>query len=604
MLRLQALALSLLLALPLSAHADEDPNAEDLKPVLAVLYFDNNTGKPALDVLRKGFADMMVTDLSAVQQLQVVEREKLQRLLDELKLQRSSYFDPKTIQRLGQGMGAQFAVTGSIVAVDPTLRIDVRLVEIATSKVLLAEKVMGQKNQLFDLQQKLVGRFVKALLPRLDQLPKPRSRAPDVDTLLSYSKGIDLVDQGKLHEARDQLAAVVSKSPTFLLARQRHEEILARLKEAQQRRTETLSDVNELLGQRSEAWLQGKDMASLDEKESSTFLAWRLIRMQYLARRLHKHLASKPPHLILPGHEPQALELMKRWNEQAQAFVQETGAYVRRFTREMNGVRFMPNTRLELPPEDAEYVRQADYGPLDLDGEVHLTVARALLVGRYKQGRAMDGFQVGPSHSDLDPTVAEQGFRLLEESVEQAASLPPRQYEHRAYLVLDFHGDALMRKGRTEEAIARWQRFLDLFPAAERFPFMSDKIKTALGVGSNSHANAGATFPQSLEECDKSGILQGYSQELNRRLMTRGYKAARELFTELDTRCGENRELKPYLRSLLTTTALSAAQAHDCATFHELMTTRFLALKGSQSDIAGYLKNYVPHCQKPEPAAP
>ncbi|AKJ05283.1 TolB-like protein [Archangium gephyra] len=604
MLRLQALALSLLLTLPLSAHAEEDPKADDFKPVLAVLYFDNNTGKPALDVLRKGFADMMVTDLSAVRQLQVVEREKLQKLLDELKLQQSSYFDPKTLQRLGQGMGAQFAVTGSILAVDPSLRIDVRLVEIATSKVLLAEKVTGQKNQLFDLQQKLVGRFVKALLPRLDQLPRPRSRAPDVDTLLSYSKGIDLADQGKLQEASDQLAAVVSQAPTFLLARQRHEELLTRLKEAQQRRTETLLDVNELLGQRSEQYLQGKDMASLDEKDSATFLAWRLIRMQYLARQLHKHLAPKHPNLVLPGHESQALEWMKRWHEQARAYVQETHAYVRRFSSEMNGTRMMPSTRLQLPPEDTEYVRQAKYGPLQLDEEVRITVARALLMGRFKEGDDTEDFQVGPSPSDLEPTLAEQGFRLLEEAVEEAASLPPRQYELRAYIALELHGDALMRKGRMEEAIARWQRFLDLFPAANRFNFMSDKIKTALGVGSNTRSNAGATFPQALEDCDKKGILEGYSQELHRRLMTRGYKAARELFTEVDTRCGESRELKPYLRSLLTSSALSAAQAHDCATFHELMTTRFLALNGSASDTAGYLKNYVPHCQKPEPAAP
>jgi TolB-like protein len=604
MLRLQALALSLLLALPLSAHAGEDPKADDFKPVLAVLYFDNNTGKPTLDVLRKGFADMMVTDLSAVRQLQVVEREKLQKLLDELKLQQSRYFDPKTIQRLGQGMGAQFAVTGSILAVDPSLRIDVRLVEIATSQVLLAEKVTGQKNQLFDLQQKLVGRFVKALLPRLEQLPRPRSRAPDVDTLLSYSKGIDLADQGKLQEASDQLAAVVSQAPTFLLARQRHEEVLARLKQAQQRRTETLTDVDQLLGQRSEQYLQGKDLASLDEKESATFLAWRLIRMQYLARQLRKHLAPKHPNLVLPGHEPQAQEWMKRWHEQARAYVQETSAYVRRFSRDMNGTRMMPSTRLQLSPEDEEYVRQAKYGPLQLDEEVRLTVARALLMGRFKEGHDTEDFQVGPSPSDLDPTVAEQGFRLLEEAVEEAASLAPRQYEHRAYIALDLHGDALMRKGRMEEAIARWQRFLDLFPAAGQFHFISDKIKTALGVGSNTRSNAGATFPRALEECDKSGILEGYSQELHRRLMTRGYKAARELFVELDTRCGQAKELKPYLRSLLTSSALSAAQAHDCATFHELMTTRFIALNGSRSDTAGYLENYVPHCQKAEPAAP
>ncbi|PTL78018.1 CsgG/HfaB family protein [Vitiosangium sp. GDMCC 1.1324] len=597
--RLLALALSLLFALSLSAQAAE---GGDVKPVVAVLYFDNNTGKPSFDVLRKGFADMMVTDLAAVRQIQVVEREKLQKLLDELKLQKNEYFNPKTAQRIGQGIGAQFAVAGSLQAIDPALRIDIRLVEIATGKVLLAEKVTGKKNQLFDLQQQLVGRFVKALLPKLDQFPKPRSRAPDVDTLLSYSKGIDLVDQGKLQEASVQLASVVSQAPTFLLARERHEEILSRLKQAQERRAETLTDLDELLGQKAERFLQEKTLAGLDEKEGSTLLAWRIIRMQYLARKLRLHLSPKHPHIVMPGHEPQALALMQRWHEQAQAFVRESTEYVQRFTREANGVRFLPNTSMELSPEDEEHVRQAKYGPLRFDDEARITVAEALLMGQFEDGN--ERFVAGPSLSDLEPSVEEEGFRLLEEAVEDTSALTPQLREHRVRRALDLHGDALMRKGRTEEAIARWQRFLDLFPTSSQFNFISNKIKTALGVGSNAYDNSGATFAQQLETCDKNGILQGYSHEMSRRLLTRGYKAARELFVEVDTRCGESKELKSFLRSLLTTAAMSAANAGDCATFHELMTTRFLALHGSQSEIAGYLKNYVPQCKKEEPAAP
>src|SRR5439155_67793 len=44
---------------------------------LAVSYFDNNTGKPEYDPLAKGLADMLITDLSAISSLQIVEREKL-----------------------------------------------------------------------------------------------------------------------------------------------------------------------------------------------------------------------------------------------------------------------------------------------------------------------------------------------------------------------------------------------------------------------------------------------------------------------------------------------------------------------------------------------
>jgi TolB-like protein len=595
MSRLLALALCLLLA-PAPALADGAG-----KPIVAVLYFDNNTGDPSFDVLQKGFADMMVTDLSAVRQLQVVEREKLQKLLEELELQKSQYFDPKTALRIGQGVGAQFAVTGSFQALDPTLRIDVRLIEIATSKVLVADQVTGEKSRLFELQQKLVAKFVAGLALELEQAPKLRSRAPDVLTLVSYSKGLDLADQGKLQEASVQLASVVSKAPTFLLARERHEQFLERLKASEERRTETLEDLHEVLGQKAERFLQGRKLASLKQPEASTFLAWRVIRMRYLARTLRRHLASRHPHLVLPGHENEALQLLKLWRAQALAYVRESAEYYKRFSEVANGTRYLPSTDLKLPSEDAERVRQAKYGPLRFDEAPAIEVARALLLGRFDDGS--DTYNMGPSLSDLEPSALEEGLQLLDEAARAAETLAPRLRENRMKDALELHGDALMRKGRTEEAIAKWQRFLDLFPTSGQFKFISEKIKTALGMGSNAYSNAGATFSQSLADCDKSGILQGYSQELHRRLLTRGYTAARELFLEVESRCGESKELKPYLRTLLTSSALSAAQAGDCDSFHTLMT-RFVALNGSESDVAGYLKNYVPHCQRPESVTP
>ena len=65
---------------------------------------------------------MMVTDLTSTNQAIVVEREKLQKLVDELALQRSSFFDANTAQKLGRGVGAQYAVTGAFTSVEPRLR--------------------------------------------------------------------------------------------------------------------------------------------------------------------------------------------------------------------------------------------------------------------------------------------------------------------------------------------------------------------------------------------------------------------------------------------------------------------------------------------------
>src|SRR4051794_23767495 len=104
---------------------------------VAVLYFDNNTGKREYDVLQKGLADMLVTDLAASPSLQIVERERLEAVLTEQKLQHGHAFDKATAVKLGKLVGASHAIAGSLAAVAPAVRLDVRLFDVGTGAVLV-----------------------------------------------------------------------------------------------------------------------------------------------------------------------------------------------------------------------------------------------------------------------------------------------------------------------------------------------------------------------------------------------------------------------------------------------------------------------------------
>ena len=57
----------------------------DTKTV-AISYFDNTSGLEQYNPLSKGLADMLITDLSNVKSIQIVEREKLENLLKEIDL--------------------------------------------------------------------------------------------------------------------------------------------------------------------------------------------------------------------------------------------------------------------------------------------------------------------------------------------------------------------------------------------------------------------------------------------------------------------------------------------------------------------------------------
>ena len=81
---------------------------------ISVLYFSNSTGKPDLDALQKGLAYMLATDLSTIKGLLVVERVKLQALVEEMDLGVSGLVEADSAPRVGRLLGARFLVSGDL----------------------------------------------------------------------------------------------------------------------------------------------------------------------------------------------------------------------------------------------------------------------------------------------------------------------------------------------------------------------------------------------------------------------------------------------------------------------------------------------------------
>src|ERR1041385_5263872 len=75
------------------------------KPVVAVLYFDNNSiGKDRADYdgLGKGIADLLITDMASNPRVRVVERERVQKVLEEQNLVKAGAIDQNTAVKLGK----------------------------------------------------------------------------------------------------------------------------------------------------------------------------------------------------------------------------------------------------------------------------------------------------------------------------------------------------------------------------------------------------------------------------------------------------------------------------------------------------------------------
>src|SRR5262249_21189714 len=197
-------------------------------------------------------------------------------------LQRTRYFDPKTAQKIGRGVGAEYAVTGSFVSIAPDIRIDVRVIRINTGEVVTARQGTGGKDRLFELQQELASALIEGLGAKVAQVPEG-NRADSLATARDYGRGLDLRDQGDLRGASEQMQKVVEKAPRFALAKTRQMEILKALYAAKDTRARALeSSDQKLLALLDTRLARGGDPVEL--------IAFRIARGDLFLRRLAQDL--------------------------------------------------------------------------------------------------------------------------------------------------------------------------------------------------------------------------------------------------------------------------------------------------------------------------
>ena len=196
-------------------------NALDQKTI-AILYFDNNSNNPQLDPLKKGLADMLISDLSNLNMLRVVEREKLEEVMAELKLSSSKDFDAGTRQKLGKLLGAETILFGSYFEMIGQFRMDARIVKTETGEILKSEGVSGATADFMKLEKQLVWKIARGLDVRFSDKEEAAIMASEqvsYKATLAYADGLELFDNGDKPGALVKFKEALNISPSFDRAR-------------------------------------------------------------------------------------------------------------------------------------------------------------------------------------------------------------------------------------------------------------------------------------------------------------------------------------------------------------------------------------------------
>jgi TolB-like protein len=199
---------------------------QDTRPGIAVFPFDNGgsygQGKEDFAALQRGMAGMMVSELTQNPAARVVERQEIQRLVDEQNLGAQGRIDPQTASKIAKLVGARYYVFGTFVDFYGDFRVDVRLVNTETGEVVKTESERMQRDHMYDIIRNVAARLMKdASLPPLQRPASDQRMGRQIPTeaLTYYSRALLYSDNGQKDKAVEMFTRALDIFPDYAEAK-------------------------------------------------------------------------------------------------------------------------------------------------------------------------------------------------------------------------------------------------------------------------------------------------------------------------------------------------------------------------------------------------
>ncbi len=207
---------------------------------LAVLNYYNGTPRSRameFEPWEFGLASMVMTDIEAIGQFNIISRERLKGVLREQELQMTGLVDEKSVVRIGRIVGAAYMLTGSFTEMNGTLRIETQVYSVEKGTQMGTAAVTGRTDGFFNLQKELVAkvsRFLNVMLTEEErgkiaakvETKSVRASLSNYRGEVEVQKARELAKEGKKQEAkrvietaRESFQQAVQIDPAYLKAR-------------------------------------------------------------------------------------------------------------------------------------------------------------------------------------------------------------------------------------------------------------------------------------------------------------------------------------------------------------------------------------------------
>ncbi len=175
-----------------------------------------------LSPLGRALAEMITTDLAQSSRLRVLERTRVQLLLDEMGLTAQGRVDPATAVRSGHLLGAARVVQGVLDGNEAELVMEARVVQVgdsAASGAPLSARDPAQR--FFDMENQMVLDIFQSMNIQLTPAEREavsHNPTENLNALLAFGLGLEAQDAGRYEEAEQHFSEAARLDPDFSAA--------------------------------------------------------------------------------------------------------------------------------------------------------------------------------------------------------------------------------------------------------------------------------------------------------------------------------------------------------------------------------------------------
>jgi tetratricopeptide (TPR) repeat protein/TolB-like protein len=432
---------------------------------LAVVQIENLSQDSSLEWLDRGVVELLTTNLAQSGSLQVISTERVRGLIGR-KANGEGQLPPDGAREVAEEAQADMFLSGALLKVGERLRLDLRVQDTATGRVLFADKVEGENAQaVFGMVDQATAGILEKLVGEAPARPNAAATlTSNLDALKAYEEGQRFLDRFLMDKAEVSFRRAVDLDPQFAMAHYFLAEAAGSFRESRAE-VDRAAQLAERLPQQQKLLIQARQL--------------RLEGRWGEAGQVAETAAREFPKEIDPRFELATIRSAQWEGSEARQAFEEIVRIDDRQAAAYNGLAYEYAREGNLPQALASLDRYAallppnDPNPIDSRGDVLSIDGRYdEAIESYRKNADLNPDWQGGSSLKIALAYLHEGKNALAEASAQSAY--EKASKRNRALLAGVMGDIEVGRGRLDRAVAYYEESARVFTKEEtdegRFP--------------------------------------------------------------------------------------------------------------------------------------